>query len=303
MDTQLEYVSCAVCGGRDAEVFIRGPGPLDFVRCRNDGLLYMNPRPAAGAVRKFHANFVRAQNLQVFGYRREILQREAAAIKRLKQGGKLLDIGCATGAFFENFQDSAWELYGIDSSPLGLEIARARYNAELVCGAFSETNYPSEFFDVVTVLDTLYYVPHPRTDLLEAYRILKPGGLLAVETPGCRYSLCRAKGPVSRVLDGTWMGGFTGSWHLFYFTPRSMNILLESAGFHVISVLPEQASLGRVGLERFLSEVHFSVAKLLFRATAGRVSIAAKELYLAVKSIHKTAGDSSPPASLLDGPA
>ncbi len=83
------------------------------------------------------------------------------------------------------------------------------------------------------------------------------------------------------------MGGFTASWHLYYFTPRSMKILLESAGFQVISVIPEQASLGRGRLHCALNQGHFSLAKLLFRATAGKVSIAAKELFLAVKKIQK----------------
>ncbi len=284
MDDHLEYVNCIFCGRNDVELAITSAGPAGIVKCRNDGLLYMNPRPEVSSVRAFHTRFVREDNLELFdGYRKKILQREAEAVKRVKPAGNLLDIGCATGTFFESFQSGAWRLHGVDSSPLGVEAARSKYNANVFCGTLREAQYPAEFFDVVTILDTLYYFPDPKAELVEAHRILKNDGLLAVELPGLAYSLLRERGPLCWLLDGKWMRGF-GSVHLYYFSPSTTRVLLQSTGFQVTKMIPEQASLGRQGISRLLNNLHFAVTRLLFTASVGRVSIAGKEFWLAVKA-------------------
>jgi SAM-dependent methyltransferase len=285
MDDQFEYVNCLICGKDDTEVFVRGNGPAQIVKCRNDGLLYLNPRPASIRVRDFHTEYVRNDNLDMFTlFRREVLRREADAIKSMKSGGNLLDIGCATGTFFENFIGPTWHLYGVETSPLGVELARSRYGAEVFCGTLREAGYPSAFFDVVSILDTLFLLPDPRAELIEIKRILKDEGLLAVEIPGLSYRLfLRDRGPVSWVLNGKWSRMSTDSWHLYYFSPSTLNLLLTSVGFRVVKAIPEQASLGRRGVARTLNDLHFALARLLFKATAGRFSIAGKELYLAMK--------------------
>jgi SAM-dependent methyltransferase len=285
MDDRFEDANCAVCGKRDAQVFIRGAGPAQIVKCRHDSLVYMSPRPKAELVRKLHTTFVRNDNLEIFDrYRREILSREAEAVKRLKPGGNLLDIGCATGVFFDSFMKGNWRLYGVDTAPLGVSIARTKQGAEVFNGTLREAQYPSGFFDVVSILDTLYYDPDPRATLIEIQRILKDDGLLAVEVPGFTHTLLRNRGPLCWLLDRKWTKGYAASSHLYYFSPRSLRLLLEASGFRVLKMIPEQASLGRGGLVRSLNELHFALARLLFTTSGGRLSVAGKELYLAVKA-------------------
>jgi SAM-dependent methyltransferase len=285
MDERFEGANCALCGKSDTEVFIRGGGPAHIVKCRHDSLVYMTPRPKAEVVRKFHTTDVRNDNLEIFDrYRREILSREAEAVKRLKPAGNLLDIGCATGVFFDNFTKGNWRLYGVDTAPLGVSISRTKRGAEVFNGTLAEAQYPSGFFDVVSILDTLFYDPDPRATLVEIRRILKDDGLLAVEVPGFTYTLLRNRGPLCWLLDRKWTKGYTASYHLYYFSPRSLRLLLEASGFRVTKIIPEQASLDRGGVLRSLNELHFALARLLFTASGGRLSLAGKELYLAVKS-------------------
>lgn len=282
MCDHADYVTCVLCHEANTEEVIRVGR---YVRCKNDGLLYMNPRPQASEVREFHTGFVRENNLDLFdGYRREVLKREAEAIRKIKPAGNLLDVGCATGTFFANFPSEQWHLYGVDSSAVGVEAARRRYPADVYCGTLAEARYPAGFFDIVTVLDTLYYNQDPEAELKEIHRVLTDDGLLAVELPGYVYSLCRERGPLCWLLDGTWVRGFGGTHRLFYFSPATTRLLLERSGFRLLKMLPEQASLGRRGAARLLNEVHFALARLLFKASRGKVSIAGKELYLAAKA-------------------
>lgn len=278
---ELECVSCIICGKDDASAFIQGPGGTNIVRCRNDGLIYLNPRPTSAHVRESFTGWLNEDNVDTIArVRRGVLQREARAIKKLKSGGSLVDIGCASGTFFENFDPSNWRLYGVETSPVGVEIAGR--GAEVFCGTLREARYPSGSFDVVTILDTLYYIPDPKAELVEIRRILKDDGVLAVEIPGLAFRLLRMRGPFCWLLDRRWTSGFVWT-HLYYFSPTTLRLLLETIGFRVVDVIPEQASLGRQGMACALNDLHFALARLLFKVTAGTLAIAAKELYLATK--------------------
>jgi len=69
--------------------------------------------------------------------------------------------------------------------------------------------------------------------------------------------------------------------------------LLELAGFRLLDVIPQQASRARSGVWTVLNDLHFALARVLFAASGGRLSIAAKELYLSAKV----------PDAILDRPA
>jgi SAM-dependent methyltransferase len=282
-DDQSEYVDCIICRGGATEVFVRGEGTARIVRCRNDGLLYRNPRPKPRDLKDFQTEFVPHTGLEWFVRRQRALSKAAEAIKRVKNSGTLLDIGCATGNFFENFKDAKWRLYGLDPSPMGVEAARDKYQAEVLCGTLREVHYPDRFFDVVTVMDALYYSPDPKADLVEIRRILKDDGLLAVEIPGFAAMRLRDKGFLCWLLERKWERLFTISGILYYFSPSTMRLLFEGAGFRLLRMVPG-ASVSVRKLGQAYNDFYFGLAWLLFKASAGQFSIAGRELYLGVKA-------------------
>jgi len=285
IDKQLEPVVCLICGKDETDLLVRA-GERKLVRCRHDGLIYLNPRPTLNALRDYHAAFIRTDNLPLFHERRvPMLQREAEAITRFKCRGNLLDIGCGTGAFFERFRNGDWRFWGVDPAFLGVTMAQGMRGAEVFKGTLPEANYPSGFFDVISILDTLYYEPDPKRMLLEVRRVLKDDGILAVEIPGVTHTFLRYRGPFAWLMDGQWTSGLLAiSNHLYYFSPRTFRLLLEAAGFRLVKEIPEQASLGSGGAASLVSAAHFTLARVLFKLSRGKLSIAGKELYLAVKS-------------------
>src|ERR1017187_3687528 len=184
MRQDVECVSCPICGNDDTALFIRGRGQRQIVRCKRDGLVFVTPRQSRDRIRVAVEEFVREDNQHLFNVARDAtLRRGAPAGLGTKGGGNLLDVGCATGRFFSNFPPS-WRLFGVDPCQQAVEYARRHYNLEVRCGSLEEACWPEQFFDVVTILDALYYFPDPVRDLTEARRIRKPGGVLAVEIPG-----------------------------------------------------------------------------------------------------------------------
>ena len=103
----------------------------------------------------------------------------------LPKGGKLLDIGCGTGLFVERYIEAGGSATGLDISRKMIEQARRRCIAcDYTIGTGEKIPFCDNTFDAVSSLLVFSYVKDPQTMLNEAYRVLKPGGKIAVCTLG-----------------------------------------------------------------------------------------------------------------------
>ena len=102
--------------------------------------------------------------------------------ERYAPKGKLLDIGCETGIFLEMVKEKGWEGRGIEFSEFACKRARQRIGDVVVCGDLRDVRYGRNTFDVVTLWHTLEHLTDPLRTLKEIKRILKPGGLLVLNS-------------------------------------------------------------------------------------------------------------------------
>lgn len=111
----------------------------------------------------------------------------------LAEGSKVLDIGCGPGWFWAASADvlpDRIDLSLADLSPGMVEEAVNRCtplrNWRVDGGAADAAHLPyaDESFDVVVAMHMLYHVADPAVAIAEMYRVLKPGGTLAVTTNG-----------------------------------------------------------------------------------------------------------------------
>ncbi len=93
---------------------------------------------------------------------------------------KVLDVGCGTGVHLEIYRGSGCGLYGIDTSPSMLGIARARLgeDADLRLGDAKELPFEDDMFDLVVCMLVLHEMDHSaRTSaIVEMMRVLSPNG-------------------------------------------------------------------------------------------------------------------------------
>jgi ubiquinone/menaquinone biosynthesis C-methylase UbiE len=101
----------------------------------------------------------------------------------LRDGTRLVEIGCGTGAVSRALaaRPEVTEVIGVDPSPVFLE--RARDLAAPVPGlSFIEADgreipLPDASFDAAVFHTTLCHIPQPELALAEAHRLLRPGGV------------------------------------------------------------------------------------------------------------------------------
>jgi SAM-dependent methyltransferase len=112
-----------------------------------------------------------------------------AALIPAKRYRRALDLGCGTGLFSERLAAIADDVVGVDVSSVavGIAISRAKGMPNLHFTRGDVLELPSSWdgsFDLITILDTLYYLPPPIEDgLLKTLatrlsRLLSPKGLL-----------------------------------------------------------------------------------------------------------------------------
>jgi ubiquinone/menaquinone biosynthesis C-methylase UbiE len=99
---------------------------------------------------------------------------------KARKSMKVLDIGCGTGTHLEIYKRSRCELYGIDTSPSMLEIARNRLGEDAHLSLDDATHMPFEdrTFDLVLTTLVLHEMDQSTrlATIAEMKRVLKTGG-------------------------------------------------------------------------------------------------------------------------------
>ncbi len=154
--------------------------------------------------------------------RRITLAQKAAMIVSAtgKEKGKLLDVGCGTGAFLAAMKEKGWEVTGIEPDPGAREVARKTHQLEpLVAGEFY--NLPAESFDAITLWHVLEHVHELHRYMEQLKTLLKNDGRLFIAVPNYTST------------DANIYGGFWAAYdvprHLYHFSPVALEKL---AGMH-----------------------------------------------------------------------
>jgi SAM-dependent methyltransferase len=100
-----------------------------------------------------------------------------------KEGLKLLDAGCGTGALLARCE--GFEAKGFDYSEHALEFCRKRGLHNVVKGYITDIPFDDGSFDIAVSLDVLYHagVENDTDALKELWRVLARGGILIVNLP------------------------------------------------------------------------------------------------------------------------
>lgn len=114
-------------------------------------------------------------------------QRFFRVLEEIKNGDKVLDIGCGIGVLTRMIKDAypAAEVWGTDIASSTIEDNTAQHPdityKHLLIG--EQGAVPTEYFDVVFSGEVLEHIEDPQQLFLDAYSYLKPGGKFIVTTP------------------------------------------------------------------------------------------------------------------------
>jgi SAM-dependent methyltransferase len=242
----MESVPCNYCGSDQRTILYQIPDLLldhkerlfTLVKCDHCGLVYQNPRPDQEEIAQFYPPEYESyykddsqtklmSRVNQIGIDKRC--RIITTLPRENKGGRLLDIGCATGFFIDKLRQSgSWQVWGVETSDYAVKFAREQLHLNVFQGELAEANFTEGFFDVVTLWDVLEHLPDPNCAVNEISRISKPGSFIVLRVPNLSSLDARLFGPA-------W-AGFDLPRHYYAFSKQNLVELFNDHGYSVSQV-------------------------------------------------------------------
>ena len=215
-------VNCDVCSGSDSVELLALLGNA-YHECTNCGLIYakwissayddVNDAAFAAELDDYAAKVEsRAQRNR----------RKLKRFDRYKTTANFLELGCNAGAVLVAARALGWQTKGVDISSTAAKFAREKYNLDVHTGTIESAGYADDYFDVIYSNATLEHIQHPLSTLKECARVLRPGGVLYVNTVNWD-SYTR------RILGADWLL-IHPTHHIHLFTPANIKSLCHYSG-------------------------------------------------------------------------
>jgi SAM-dependent methyltransferase len=192
------------------------------------------------ATRVDHLGLVRPEVEQAERPLRVQADRERLAmLQRHLPGGRLLDVGCSTGAFLD-VATGPFEASGIEPDVGTSEQARIAGH-DVTTRSLEEVEPSDGVFDAITMFHVIEHLDSPRRAIAHARELLRPGGILMIETPTTDSLLFRLAPHRWRQLIPD---------HYFFFSRATLEALIERCGMEPL----HYAKVGRRVTLRFVAD-------------------------------------------------
>jgi 2-polyprenyl-3-methyl-5-hydroxy-6-metoxy-1,4-benzoquinol methylase len=156
--------------------------------------------------------------------KRKLIEKHTGAVK-----GRILDIGCGTGAFLHTMQTAGWQIRGVEPEIDAREKAKLLYNLD-VHDSELLFDFEAETFDVVTMWHVLEHVQDLHEYINQTKKLLTPNGSLFVAVPN--YTC------YDQSVYKSYWAGYDVPRHLYHFSPDAMTSLLVKHELRLKSLKP-----------------------------------------------------------------
>lgn len=145
------------------------------------------------------------------------------------QQGKILDVGAGTGAFLNAMKEQGWQVEGVEPDIDARNLGNKLYQLSIknIDALF---DLPKNSFDAITLWHVLEHVHRLHEYIEQLKSLLKENGKLIIAVPN--YQSLDAE-----IYRLNW-AAYDVPRHLYHFTPRAMQTLLEQHGMKVAAKKP-----------------------------------------------------------------
>ena len=173
----MKYINCNLCNSNEYKLFKEIDG-YRLVKCRNCGLVYLNPRPSQQEIKEKYSVEYHIKRLlkgetktakEIEGRINKNIGRAEEIVSQFGNKGKLLDIGCSDGFFITCLRRYGWDVSGVDISEWATEFARKKLELNVFTGTVEDIQY-NEKYDIITMYHILEHFPNPIESFKKSFR-------------------------------------------------------------------------------------------------------------------------------------
>ena len=148
---------------------------------------------------------------------------------------KVLELGCSHGSFVALLRQTGYDASGMEMSPWVVEFAQETFDIPMLVGPVENIDLEAGTFDVVALMDVLEHLPDPVGTMSHALRLLKPDGILLIQTPQAKDEMTYSD---LVETNAPFLEQFKSDEHLYLFTQSSATALFERLGASSIQFEP-----------------------------------------------------------------
>lgn len=253
----LKNNNCPLCGHEGFKVILSQTRSGRIVRCQNCGFYYTNSLNKERVIvskdnsaayddvsREYYLTKLKEKIVNANLHLNDI--EEYTKIK-----GRLLDIGAYLGIFIQEAQKRGWQAQGIEPVREAAKFAQEKFSLPVENVSLEEFNSLDGSFDLITMYQVIEHLADPVASIEKVNKLLKPGGLLVIETPN---------------IDNNWFKIFKSKWrnfipeHFQFFDKRTLKFLLGQHNFDVLEVKTVKRV---ISLEMIGQQLKYNVSKII----------------------------------------
>ena len=147
----------------------------------------------------------------------------------------ILELGSAHGGYVAMMRWAGFNAVGLDLSPEIVAGARHRFDVPVLEGPLESQDIAPGSLDAIVMMDVLEHLGSPKETLEHCLRLLKPSGLIFLQTPQYREGKSMAQ---MEKEDDAFLHLLTPDQHLFLFSRSSVRRLFRELGVEHVNFEP-----------------------------------------------------------------
>ena len=164
MNKQLsQELECPACSS-DIAFIIGSKNEYHLRQCKKCCTIFSDVRiekkSDAREVREMYDNYYNSAKFELLPATEKSLQKTVESFEIFRQTEKFLDIGFGEGGMLKIAQKNNWQCYGTELSPHSLKYG-AEMNWTVTANALEDERFPTQGFDVVTMIELIEHIPNP----------------------------------------------------------------------------------------------------------------------------------------------
>jgi 2-polyprenyl-3-methyl-5-hydroxy-6-metoxy-1,4-benzoquinol methylase len=243
--SKVHYTHCPVCGSSDIHPLLTAKDHSvsgeEFViwQCQSCTLRFTQDVPDESSIGPYyqsqdyisHSNTSKGLLNKLYQAVRKFTlgQKSGLVISRTTNHGRILDIGAGIGAFLNEMKGKGWDIEGIEPDYGARQQAKNLFAIDLKPTPELQ-HIPHNSFDAITLWHVLEHVESLQDYVALLKQLLKKNGKIFIAVPN--YSSLDAD------LYGNRWAAYDVPRHLYHFTPRSIEVLVQKHGMKIIARKP-----------------------------------------------------------------
>lgn len=248
-----EYPTCCLCGSDEAQHLLTASDGNRIVECQTCKLWFTSPRLKEEMWEYYIRNQSNARNRKFTDNRikhgvalEKNIKRQPRNWRKLKRKShrktlrlikkwqsnpikRVHEVGCGVGFFIDDLKNMGLKVSGNDLNGYACEEMKKKFDLEVWNDNFANIPLNDNSIDLVIMNDFIEHSYHPFEDVKTAYKLLKPEGILYIQTfivDSDPYN------KIGKEWDMLWWN------HVYHFSMQSLVRMLEKGGFKVKMIAP-----------------------------------------------------------------